>query len=86
MGAFNEWVKGSYLEAPRNRRVVTVAGNLLYGAAVLLRLQILRCQGVSVPPEWSRVEPLEPRQLDALLDVTAPAPSPARAPRMVPQG
>ena len=25
MGAFNEWTKGSFLEQPRNRRVVTVA-------------------------------------------------------------
>src|SRR5262249_56156625 len=37
MGAFNEWVKGSFLERPDQRRVVTVALNLLYGAAVLVR-------------------------------------------------
>ena len=33
MGAFNEWTKGSFLERPENRRVVTVAKNLLHGAA-----------------------------------------------------
>ncbi len=64
MGAFNEWVKGSFLEQPRNRRVVTVARNLLYGAAVLTRLNALRCQGASVDPEWSRVAPLESERLD----------------------
>ena len=32
MGAFNEWARGSFLEQPRNRRVVTLALNLLYGA------------------------------------------------------
>ncbi|MGD9310846.1 MAG: PfaD family polyunsaturated fatty acid/polyketide biosynthesis protein, partial [Desulfosarcina sp.] len=34
MGAFNEWVKGSFLEQPKNRNTVTVARNLLFGAAV----------------------------------------------------
>jgi trans-AT polyketide synthase, acyltransferase and oxidoreductase domains len=64
MGAFNEWAKGSFLEQPRNRRVVTVARNLLYGACVLTRLHVLRCQGFPVPPEWARVGPLEPEQLE----------------------
>ena len=50
MGAFNEWAKGSFLEQPRNRRVVTVAFNILYGAAVLLRLQTLRSQGFPLCP------------------------------------
>jgi PfaD family protein len=59
MGAFNEWAKGSFLEQPRNRRVVTVARNLLYGACVLTRLHILRCQGATVPPEWGHVRPRE---------------------------
>ncbi len=57
MGAFNEWVKGSFLEQPRNRTVVTVARNLLYGACILTRLHILRCQGVAVPAEWAHVAP-----------------------------
>jgi PfaD family protein len=57
MGAFNEWVKGSPLEQPRNRQVVTVALNLLRGAALLTRVQALRGQGVSVPPEAARVTP-----------------------------
>ncbi len=67
MGAFNEWTKGSFLEQPRNRRVVTVAFNILYGAAVLLRLQTLRSQGLSLPPEWSRLTPLELDTLQALI-------------------
>ena len=60
MGAFNEWVKGSFLDRPENRRVVTVAMNILYGAAVLLRAAVLRCQGVRLPPSFPRVAPLEP--------------------------
>jgi PfaD family protein len=67
MGAFNEWVKGSFLEQPGNRRIVTVARNILYGAAVLTRLHILRCQGVAIPPAWSRLPPLEEGELDQRL-------------------
>jgi PfaD family protein len=70
MGAFNEWVKGSFLEEPRNRRVVTVARNLLYGASVLLRLQLLRCQGVTVPAGWTHLTPLEPDRLEECLQAT----------------
>jgi PfaD family protein len=59
MGAFNEWVKGSFLEPPENRRVVPVALNILYGAAVLLRSQALRLQGVPLPPDLPRLSPVE---------------------------
>jgi trans-AT polyketide synthase/acyltransferase/oxidoreductase domain-containing protein len=58
MGAFNEWTRGSFLERPEQRRVVTVALNLLYGAAVLLRLNILRSQSVRVPSDLAHVAPL----------------------------
>jgi hypothetical protein len=47
--------------------VVTVALNILYGAAVLLRLHLLRCQGLSLPPAWSRLEPLGPEQLSEVV-------------------
>ena len=58
MGAFNEWTRGSFLERPENRRVVTVAMNILYGAAVLLRAASLRFQGVKLPADCPRVTPL----------------------------
>jgi hypothetical protein len=59
MGAFNEWTKGSFLEQPRNRRVVTVARNILYGAAVLTRLHFLRAQSVALDVPVSPVEDAE---------------------------
>jgi PfaD family protein len=59
MAAFNEWVRGSFLEAPENRRVATVALNLLYGAAVLARARILGAQGVTLPAGTPRLAPLE---------------------------
>jgi len=49
MGAFNDWVRGSYLEAPENRRVVEVAWHLMLGAAFLNRVQMLGVQGLRVP-------------------------------------
>jgi PfaD family protein len=68
MGAFNEWAKGSFLEDPRQRRVVPVALNLLYGAAVLQRVQMLRAQGIALPAECWRWRPLGPGQLEERLN------------------
>ena len=44
MGAFNEWVKGSFMEPPAARKVVTVAYNILFGAAALQRTRLLQQQ------------------------------------------
>jgi PfaD family protein len=63
MGAFNEWVKGSFLEQPARRGVVVVALNLLYGACVHLRRQALRQQGVTLPDGAFPLEPLELSEL-----------------------
>jgi PfaD family protein len=87
MGAFNEWVRGSFLEVPRNRRVVTVSLNILYGAAVLQRLHLLRCQGVMVPPTWWRLSPLARADLDARLGCgMAVPPQPWPTDGVVPDG
>lgn len=58
MGAFNEWAKGSDLEAPQNRTVVGVALNLLYGACVAARRAALRQQGVNLPDACFPLAPL----------------------------
>ena len=50
MGAFNDWVKGSYLERVSNRKTVEVAWHIMSGAAYLYRLRLLQIQGVLVPP------------------------------------
>nr|WP_303722690.1 PfaD family polyunsaturated fatty acid/polyketide biosynthesis protein [Malonomonas rubra] len=44
IGAFNEWAKGSFMEAPADRKVVDVAYNILFGAAVLMRANQLQQQ------------------------------------------
>jgi len=57
MGAFNEWVRGSFLEDHRNRSVSIVATHILSGAAYLWRLNVLRQQGVRVAPGLDRIVP-----------------------------
>lgn len=49
MGAFNAWVKGSFLEPVQNRTVDQIALNLLEGAAIVTRAHQLRTFGVPVP-------------------------------------
>lgn len=67
MGAFNEWVKGSYLESWENRRVVPVALNILYGAAVLTRAHMLRTQGLVPSTDAERIVPHEQAVIEELL-------------------
>jgi len=49
MGAFNRWVRGSFLAELEHRTVSQVALNLLEGAAVFTRAQQLRSIGLPVP-------------------------------------
>jgi trans-AT polyketide synthase, acyltransferase and oxidoreductase domains len=58
MGAFNAWVRGSFLEKPENRETVTIAMNLLFGACILTRTNWMRCQGVALPPNMDAYLPL----------------------------
>ncbi len=51
MGAFNDWVRGSFLEAPAARTVGQIALNLMEGAAVVTRASQLRSFGAAVPAE-----------------------------------
>ncbi len=67
MGAFNEWSRGTFLEKPENRRVVLVALNLLYGAALQLRIQALRTQGIPWPARFTHCPPLDPDNLHGVL-------------------
>ncbi|PRC44468.1 2-nitropropane dioxygenase, partial [Mycobacterium sp. ITM-2017-0098] len=49
MGAFNEWVRGSFLEPVQSRTVRQIALNLLEGAATVSRAGQLRAAGVAMP-------------------------------------
>ena len=58
MGAFNDWVRGSYLAEPNNRRVVDVAFHIMTGAAFLYRMQALKIQGLQMPAHYSQYRPV----------------------------
>ncbi|MGE3270995.1 MAG: PfaD family polyunsaturated fatty acid/polyketide biosynthesis protein, partial [Chloroflexota bacterium] len=57
MGAFNTWVRGSFLEEVENRGIVDVAENLMHGAAALIRRQWLTAQNVPLPTSTRRYRP-----------------------------
>lgn len=57
MGAFNDWVKGSFLESHENRNVTDVNLNILTGAAYLYRIKMLEAQGVKLLPLLSDWRP-----------------------------
>jgi PfaD family protein len=67
MGAFNEWAAGSILETPERRKVVKVAMNILFGAAVMTRARFLHCQGIRIPTAAVALEPLELTQIKEYL-------------------
>ena len=68
MGAFNAWANGSFLEKPGNRKVVTLAMNLLFGAAVLTRVNWLRNQNVELPNSVGHVAPTPLSEIYTLLN------------------
>jgi PfaD family protein len=57
LGAFNVWVKGTYLENFENRDAVKVAKHILEGAAYLYRIQQLEMQGLRLSPELQHYIP-----------------------------
>jgi len=59
MGAFNEWTRDTFLAETNNRDAVTVAMNILFGAAVLSRINGLQKQGVKLPVELAQFNPMK---------------------------
>jgi len=64
MGAFNAWVKGSFLEDVQNRRTDVMGMNLMYGASRLMRCQWLRSQFVTLPAAVAVCRPLRLEEID----------------------
>lgn len=57
MGSFNDWVKGSYLSEPSNRKVVDVADHIMLGSAYLYRIQNLKMQALQLSSFYSQYQP-----------------------------
>jgi trans-AT polyketide synthase, acyltransferase and oxidoreductase domains len=60
MGAFNDWVRGTYLAEPQNRRVAEIADHMMTGAAFLYRIQSLSLQGINLPASYRQYSPAPP--------------------------
>ncbi|MBH8574203.1 PfaD family polyunsaturated fatty acid/polyketide biosynthesis protein [Nostocaceae cyanobacterium CENA369] len=67
MGSFNDWVRGSYLAEPNNRRVVDVAYHIMTGAAFLYRIQNLKMQGVQITEYYSQYRPEHSTNLSGVI-------------------
>ena len=63
MGAFNEWTRDTFLATTDRRDVVTVAMNIMFGAAVLSRANGISKQGVELAGELIQYQPM---QLDTI--------------------
>ncbi len=68
IGAFNQWAQGSFLQSPQNRKVVVVALNILLGAAIVLRRQGLRQQGIQFAGESAGIPPRDQDELALMLE------------------
>ncbi len=66
IGAFNEWTSGTFLASPERRDVVTVAMNLLVGAAAMSRANCLRMQGITLAGSAESFAPCELAELSKL--------------------
>lgn len=60
MGAFNSWVKSTYMEEAHNRKVADVALHIMNGAAYIFRINIAELMGVRVPIELKSYRPDKP--------------------------
>lgn len=69
MGAFNEWTKDTWLAEPAARNVASVALNILYGAAVIARINNLRHQGVCLSDSIAHVAPLTAEKIESKINV-----------------
>ncbi len=67
IGAFNQWVKGSFLEVHENRKTAEIALNLMFGACICIRASILKIQGIPLPRGADLFKPMKKKEISAFL-------------------
>jgi trans-AT polyketide synthase, acyltransferase and oxidoreductase domains len=67
LGAFNQWVKGTFLENLENREVAAIALNLLFGASLCIRRAWLQNQNIEIPSEAISFTPIKKNELMKLI-------------------
>jgi PfaD family protein len=63
IGAFNQWVIGTFLENYENRQVAEIGLNLLFGASVFIRRSWLNNQNVDFPSDTFNFAPVRKNDL-----------------------
>ncbi len=63
IGAFNQWVKQSFLESHENRKTAEIALNLLFGACISIRTSILKTQGIKVSVDSGEFSPMKKQEI-----------------------
>ena len=69
MGSFNAWVADSCLAPLTQRKIADVAMNILFGAALLARLNMLRLHTHAALPDW-QVRPRPLSEIEMFLQAT----------------
>ncbi|MBQ7503320.1 PfaD family polyunsaturated fatty acid/polyketide biosynthesis protein [bacterium] len=67
IGSFNQWCKGTFLEDVKERHADLAALNILAGACVITRANLLRSQGIELPGRLCSFSPLPYNELASLL-------------------
>lgn len=63
MGAFNQWVAGTFLAEPAERKAGLVAHNIMAGAAYLSRVNTLIQQGIALNEDQKKFQPKASEEL-----------------------
>ncbi|MCP4673432.1 MAG: PfaD family polyunsaturated fatty acid/polyketide biosynthesis protein [Desulfobacula sp.] len=63
IGAFNLWVKNSFLESHENRETAEIALNLLFGACISIRASILKTQGIKASKNFDEFKPMKKQEI-----------------------
>ena len=63
MGAFNYWVKNSFLESHENRKVAEIGLNLLFGACFYNRAYWLKTQNIDLPVNLLKFKPMKKNEI-----------------------
>ncbi len=63
IGAFNQWVKGSFLETHENRKTAEIALNLIFGACISLRVSILKLQNIDISLYDAQFKPMQTKEI-----------------------
>lgn len=66
IGAFNQWVQGTFLESHEQRFAAEIGLNLLFGACVCTRASFLRAQGLSLPSGVGVFAPMKKEEILSL--------------------